>query len=307
MKLARVFATILALGVMSISNANDPILFVSFKDPGKGGVWFALSEDGYNWEALNNAEAWIKPDYEGETMRDPFIARGPEGDFHLVWTTARRKIGYAHSEDLVSWSKHRQIQIWPEDDTSIRNTWAPEIYYDKEAEDWLIIWSTTIIGKFPETMGTVKNDMNHRIYGAKTKDFITSEKPFLFFDPGYPVIDASLIEYEGGYYMCVKDERSEPLHRYLLNAKAPSLLGPYKTISEPFTASYTEGPSILKQGDEYLIYYDKYSKPQEMQVAKTKDFVTMEDVTPQTSFPDKYKHGSFIRVTEEEAEALKAR
>lgn len=283
---------------------KENFLYVYFEDPGRGGVWFAHSDDGYNWKTLNQGKAWILPREGGETMRDPFIARGPEGKFHLIYTTGNYRIGHTSSDDLIHWSEHTHIPMF-EGREGVLNVWAPEIYYDDEKKKWLIIWSSTIEGVFPETEGQVKNRKNHRIYGAYTEDFENTDEPFVFLDPGYPVIDATLFPEKDRVIMVVKDERDFPLRKFLKIATGPSLTGPWSELSEPFTDSWSEGPSVLKLDEEYLIYYDQYNRPQHMRVASTKDFKIFKDVTDQCTFPEISKHGGFIEITQTEAKRLK--
>jgi hypothetical protein len=54
-------------------------------------------------------------------MRDPSIAHGPDGVFHLVWTTSweGRTIGHTRSRDLRHWSPQRTIR--PFGDADVRN------------------------------------------------------------------------------------------------------------------------------------------------------------------------------------------
>ncbi len=103
-------------------------------------------------------------------MRDPFLTRGPDREFHMVWTWGwhTQSIGYAHSPDLVHWSEQREIPLM----AATKNTWAPEIYWDKSRSQWLIIWSSAIGGR----------QSGNRIYNAMTPDFRTFSKPELFFD-----------------------------------------------------------------------------------------------------------------------------
>ena len=44
-------------------------------------------------------------------MRDPSIVRGPDGVFHMVWTTGwhDQGIGVAHSTDLIEWSEQKRV------------------------------------------------------------------------------------------------------------------------------------------------------------------------------------------------------
>jgi hypothetical protein len=85
-------------------------LYATFHDPGSSGVYFAISDDGHRWQMLNDGKPWLPPSHAGELMRDPFLTRGPDGEFHLVWTWEWRvkSIGYAHSKDLLRWSDRKR-------------------------------------------------------------------------------------------------------------------------------------------------------------------------------------------------------
>ena len=278
-------------------------LFVSFKDPGKGGIWFATSNDAKTWTPLNGDKPWLKPDTLVGGMRDPFITRGPEGDFHLVYTCGKRRIGYSHSNDLVHWSAQRALPVDPSNE-NVQNTWAPELYFDKKAGEWIIFWSSTINGLFPETNGQVENGRNHRIFYMKTKDFMQFSEPALLFDPGFPVIDATMLQVKDSLIMIYKDERRWPLHKQLRVASATSYKGPWHVSADTITAPWTEGPSIINAGNEYLLYYDAYKNGQHMGVVSTKDFINWKDITKTSSFPPKYTPGSFIKISDAELQRL---
>ncbi|MCG8697508.1 MAG: glycosyl hydrolase, partial [Bacteroidales bacterium] len=202
--LKSILITCLVCYSCSVQESNSSILFVSFKDPGNTGIWFALSDDALNYQAINKGKPVIPSNDSIRIMRDPFIARDVEHGYHMVWTTGKQKIGYAWSPDLIDWSKQRKIPVDNEND-SVINTWAPELIYDENEGEWLIIYSSTILGEFPGTKGQVRNDKNHRIYAVSTKDFITVSEPRLFFDPGYPVIDATIMKENDSYFMVFKD------------------------------------------------------------------------------------------------------
>jgi hypothetical protein len=103
------FAVLLACAI----SLRAEYLFATFHDPGSTGVYFEISNDGYNWRMLNDSKPWLVPSHAGELMRDPFITRGPDGEFHMVWTWEWRvkSIGYAHSKDLVHWSEQKEIPL----------------------------------------------------------------------------------------------------------------------------------------------------------------------------------------------------
>ena len=97
---------------------------------------------------LNGGKPRLAPSHAGELMRDPFSTRGPDGEFHMVWTWEWRvtSIGYAHSKDLVHWSEQKEIPLMAAIEGT-RNTWAPEIYWDAPKKQWLVIWSSVVDGK----------------------------------------------------------------------------------------------------------------------------------------------------------------
>jgi beta-xylosidase len=230
-------------------------------------------------------------------MRDPFVTRGPDQQFHMVWTWGWRgqSIGHATSKDLVHWSEQREIPLMA-GTPGTRNTWAPEIYWDEAKSEWMIVFSSVVEGRHE----------GNRLYSARTRDFRTVSKPEIFFDPGYPVIDATLIRARGRYYMIFKDERNEPLHRWLAVASGPTLAGPWTGISEPFTVSWSEGPSVVKVGDEYLVYYDHYREPKRYEAARSEDLEHWTSATDRVQFPADCKHGSFLRITQAERKRIEA-
>ena len=275
-------------------------LFTYFKDPGSSGVYFALSNDGYHFTPINDGNPVLPPAQKGELMRDAFLTRGPDHEFHMVWTWEWRdtKIGYAHSTDLVHWSEQIEVPLM-KDIAGTRNTWAPEIYWDAPKKAWEIIWSSTIGGTSSDKV------LDNRIYSSLTKDFRTFSQPQVFFDPGYNVIDATILETKGKFYLVFKDERPEPLKKFIKTAEGPTVEGPWSRISEEFTESWSEGPSAMQVGDEYVVYYDHYREPRRYEAVASKDLVHWAPITGKISFPPGCKHGSFLKISEAEARRLK--
>ena len=83
-------------------------------------------------------------------MRDPSLLLGPDNVFRLVWTNSwnRRTIGYSSSHDLLAWSDTKTLPVMMHEPDA-RNSWAPELTYDPAQKNYLIIWSSTITGRFP--------------------------------------------------------------------------------------------------------------------------------------------------------------
>ena len=288
----------------TIVDNSDKWLYVGFKDPGDRGLWFSISNDGLVWDELNNGKPWVNPAIGMNRMRDPFITRDPRQGFHMLWTIGNQKMGYAHSNDLVHWSAPQTIPVMA-NNPNVLNVWAPEMFYNQDTKNWIIYWSSTIKGDFPETEGQVKNDKNHRIYYMTTDDFKNFSKPAVFYNPGFPVIDATIIKEGDAFYMAVKDERDVPLKKNIRITTSKSILGPWSELREPITGSWTEGPSLFKKDDTYILYFDHYNGGKGMQALESADLKTWKDISEKVQFAPESKHGSFIKITSDEFNALK--
>ncbi|HYO84204.1 MAG TPA: glycoside hydrolase family 43 protein, partial [Bryobacteraceae bacterium] len=289
----------------------ETFLFTSFRRNGETGVYFALSDDGRKWEQLG-AKAWVTPQRDGMLMRDPFLTRGPDGTYHMIWTwgwTRKEgggslKIGYSSSRDLVTWTQQREIPVFG-NEPGARNVWAPEAAWDPNKREWIIFWATTIPGRFADTEGTGDSGYNHRLYSMTTRDWQSFSEPRLWFDPGFNSIDSTVVQDGSRWIMIFKDERRNPVQKRLRLAFADSPAGRWKDISEPFTIDWVEGPSAIRMGKEWWIYFDHYTKPHYYGAVRTTDWKTFEDVSKQVSFPDDHRHGTVIRISDAEARRLR--
>jgi beta-xylosidase len=283
-------------------------LFTSFRGNGEDGLHLALSTNGYHWTALGGNRSFLKPTVAGKLMRDPSLAQAPDGQFHLVWTTgwtteSGKVFGYATSKDLVHWSEQRGIPVM-QHESATRNVWAPELFYDQTQRQWLVFWSSTIPGKFKETDGTGDDGYNHRIYFTSTKDFQTFTDSKLFYDPGFNCIDATLLRACDQYYLIFKDERKNPVKKNLRYATAAVATGPFGAPSEPFTGDWVEGPSAIRMKDEWLVYFDHYSRPQFYGAVRSKDLKHWEDCSKEMRFPAGHRHGTVLPISAEMAAKL---
>ena len=285
---------LLILAVLTGCKATkDVYLFTSFHEPATSGLRLLYSFDGYKWTDLDTT--FLKPEVDQKVMRDPSIVQGPDGTFHLVWTSAwkgSKGFGYASSKDLIHWSEQKQIDIMKQEATTV-NVWAPELFYDDENKQFIIIWATTIPFRFAR--GIEDEDNNHRMYYTVTKDFKTFTDPKLFLDPGFSVIDCVIVRRGKGDYVLVLKDNTRP-NRNIKIAFARNPLGPYTKASEAFSPNFTEGPAVAKVGDDYLIYYDQY-KDKIYGAMKTTDFKTFTDYTQQVMVPAGHKHGTVFKVS----------
>jgi hypothetical protein len=289
------------------NTASGAWLFIYFKEPGNQGIYFALSRDGYHYTPLNDGQPWVAPAQAGdapaqkeELMRDVFLTRGPDGLFHMVWTWNWRgnSLGYASSPDLLTWSAQKQVPIMA-DFPGTNNVWAPETYWDAAKKQWLLIWSSSM----KDSQG------GNRIWFSLTPDFQAFSKSAIFFDPGYVTIDATIFHGATGLYRLIfKQQTYDPLTFQERVATGPTLEGPWSNISGPINESWSEGPSAIQVGKQYIVFYDHYRAPHaRYEAVATTDWKHWQDITAQTSLPPYSKHGSFLHITDEEAARLLAR
>ncbi len=284
-------------------------LFTYFKGNGEDGLHLAYSLDGLKFTSLNNDKSFLTPAVGiSKLMRDPCLIQTDDGTFHMVWTAGwtERGIGYASSKDLINWSEQKYIMVMDKEPTA-RNCWAPEIVYDKKENQFLIFWATTIPGRFPDTEKGGDSNYNHRIYSITTKDFITFSDTKLFYDKGFNVIDATIINTGKNFVMFVKDETRTPAQKNLRVTTSTLLYGPYSEPSAPITGKYwAEGPTSLKIKDTWYVYFDKYTE-KKMGAVCSKDLINWEDISEKVTFPDGMRHGTIIEVDKKILDKLIAR
>ena len=274
---------------------QEVYMFTSFHEPATDGLRFLYSYDGLKWDSVSGI--FLQPAIgKQQVMRDPSIVKGADGTFHFVWTTSWKEdlgFGYASSKDLKNWSEQRFIPVMEYDTTTV-NVWAPEFYYEEDTQEFYVVWSSTIPFKFDKGIEDEYN--NHRLYYTKTKDFVTFTPAALLYDPGFSSIDAVIVKRAKSDYVLVFKDNTRP-ERNLKVAFATSPEGPYGEPSEPYTHSFTEGPSVLKLGNEWIIYFDAY-QDQYYGAVSTQDFKTFTDIRQRVSIPEGHKHGTIFTAPE---------
>jgi hypothetical protein len=283
-------------------------LFSYFTRNGEDGLHLATSADGITWTPLNGGRSLLTPTVSGygvgwqswdsraALMRDPSIVRGPDGVFHMVWTIAwnDKGIGVAHSRDLITWSEQQRVPVMDHEPHAL-NAWAPDLYYDAASREFVIVWATSIPGRFPATdslaQRTSKGRADHRLYFVTTKDFVTYSKAQLLYDGGFAAIDGTIARQGDRYVLVMKDETFYPERRNLRVAFASRAAGPYGPARPAFTDIHTEGPSILATGGWWYVYYDEYTRGHYGAV-RTKDFERFEPYRDSLVTPRGIRHGS---------------
>lgn len=296
----------LLLGASAFGSADTAYLFSYFTRNGEDGLHLAWSEDGYQWQSLREGRSVLTPKIgtKEKLLRDPCVARGPDGTYHMVWTSGwwEKGIGYASTKDFITWTEQREIPVMAHEPAA-RNSWAPEITYNDARGEFIIFWATTIPGRFPQTAGASEDELNHRIYCTTTKDFQAFTPTALFYDPGFSCIDMTFLRDDGRRWLIIKNETKfpEPAKNLRL-ARAEGVRGPFGPLSAPFSPPglWSEGPSAIKIGDDYLVYFEAY-RDKHYCAMRSRDLQTWEDVTAKVQFlfpgtPERMKHGSVMAV-----------
>jgi hypothetical protein len=282
-------------------------LFSYFKSNGEDGLHLASSDDGLVWHPLNGDKSLLQPMVgKDRLMRDPQLSVGPNGLFHLVWTTSWTDpvIGHATSKDLLNWSEEQAITPFTTEPT-VRNAWAPELFYDTATKQYLLFWATTIPGRFPATDQSGDNGLNHRIYFTSTKDFLTFTRARVFYDQGFNVIDATVIKDGKRYLMFLKDETRQPVAKKSIHvAVSNKATGPYGPPSPAITGDFwAEGPTAVRIDGKWIVYFDKYRDHRYGAVTST-DLLHWEDISTQLHFPEGARHGTVLSVSRDKISKL---
>lgn len=242
-------------------------------------LYMATSQrnDPLHWNELNGGEPVFASRLGEQGVRDPFIVRSPDGDkFYMIatdlniykngdWTRAQnsgsRSLLIWESSDLISWSNQRLVEVSSE---LAGNTWAPEAFYDREKGEYVVFWASKMYEDASKS-----GSPNERIMYATTRDFYTFTEPKEYINPGYSVIDTTMIEDQGRIYRFTKDERdyhasSSPNGKMVYQEVGNSIFGDFELIAEGIgrgTIPVGEGPLVFKANgeDKWYLFIDYFS------------------------------------------------
>ena len=293
-------------------------------------IRYALSRgnDPLHWRELIAGKPVLTSTTGQKGLRDPFVIRSPKGDkFYLIATDLRmyqnssgswdqvqrhgsKSIMVWESTDLVHWTDQRLVKVSPD---SAGNTWAPEAYWDDELDAYVVFWASKLYADDdPDHKGNTYNKMLY----ATTKDFRTFSEPKIWNDPGYSVIDSTVVKYKDEYYRYTKDERdpgsSSPCSKFITGEKSTSLTSTtYDFVADCIgkgAMDRGEGPTVFKSNTEnkWYLFIDEYGG---------RGYVPFETTdlasgkwTPSTNYqlPASPRHGTVLPVTQQEYDRLLA-
>lgn len=199
-------------------STSGAYLFAYFRNDAKStngeNVFYAVSKDGYNYEALNGGVPVASASQGTGHSRDPYIMKAQDGadyKYYMVATDANTTSNYNNtglhtwgSNDLITWDELANPQFATDkaggSKTITNMCWAPEAIWDPVAGKYMVYFATN-------EADSAANE-SAKIYYSYTTDFRTFSEKQVLFDPGYGVIDADITPYGNGYVMLYKKEAS---------------------------------------------------------------------------------------------------
>lgn len=296
----------------------------------------AYSTDGRHWTRLGSGGPAYQLSGMGTNhIRDPFLLRKPGGGFVYIatdwtlsnndsnyWNNPSSKIFVADSRDLITFEEPRLLPLTSQKGPGGKpmHAWAPEAYYDVAQDQYAIIWS-----------GNDASDRN-RIYVSYTRDFraLVEPEPEVLFDPGYSVIDGTIVKHGGASFLFFKDETDNAGGTVTGSGKDIQLARATSESLSPGSfiradAAYitrgtdqskrqaTEGPFVIKdpQKELWYLYADFYTQGGLFGCWSTPDLNVKPSewkrlASSEYSLPAGVRHASAVRVTQAELDALKA-
>lgn len=285
-------------------------LFVYFtgNDKKEEAIHFAISKNGYSFNALNKDEPVISSEKISSTggVRDPHILRGIDGkSFYMVVTDmvsakgwdSNRAMVLLKSTDLINWtSSVVNIQKRFPGNENLLRVWAPQTIYDSSKQKYMVYWSMKH-GKDPDKI----------YYAYANADFtdLETEPKQLFFSPtNGSCIDGDIIYHNGKYNLFFKTEGNG---NGIKKAVSNKLTEGYKLEDKYLqqTTDAVEGAGVFKlnNSDEYILMYDVYMKGK-YQFTRSKDLENFKVVDEDVSMDFHPRHGTVLPLNQMEMEQL---
>ena len=296
-------------------------LFAHFTNDGKEDkehIWFSVSRDGLHFSDLGGEEPFISSNVGTTGIRDPFVVYDEKKKKYfmigtdLCTTKGSNWYNFSHkgsrsllvweSEDLVSWTKERLVEVGIEGAGCV---WAPEAVFCKEENKWFVFFASNVREK-----GHFKH--KQRIYGTFTEDFVTFTPTFKYIDAKTDIIDTNIVWDNGWYYRFSKDETHKKIIAERCRRLIPDGENQYEKIESKLLAGFfgLEGPEAyyLEDIKKWCLIADQYHTGKGYIPFLCDDLSTGNFYLPDEGSYDmgkrKKRHGGIIRISDEEYERL---
>lgn len=297
------------------ARAADPFtgyLFAYFtgNDKAQEAIRFALSDDGYNYKAINKGNPVVSSAAISATggVRDPHILRGPNGEFRMVATDMVSANGWNSNHGMVL-LKSTNLTDWTSAKIDIRTAfpsfsaadrvWAPQTIWDSTANKYMVYFAMRLGG----------SDID-KIYWAYANEAFTglaTTPKVLYTYNGKAAIDADIVLLGDTYHLFFKTEGNG---NGIKSATSKSLTGTYTLIDKYVqpTTKAVEGSCAFKltNSDTWILMYDMYMDGM-YQFATSTNLLDFQVASKSYSFDFTPRHGTVIPVTAAEKYALNAK
>ncbi len=284
----------------------------------KEAIWLSVSRDGLNWTDLGGEAPFLSTGKGTTGIRDPFIVYDERiGKYFIIATDLCTTKGgnwydYSHkgsrslfvweSEDLVSWSEERLVEVGIEGAGCV---WAPEAVFCEEENKWLVFWASCV-----KEEG--EKEHKQRIYASFTDDFVTFSPAFKYIDAETDVIDTNIVRDKGWYYRFSKDETNKVITVERCRTLVPKEGEKYERIHSDVLADFfgLEGPEayFLEEKNKWCLIADRYHTrkgyiPFLCDDLSTGNFKIADDSEYNMGERPK-RHGGVIKISDAEADRL---
>ena len=301
-------------------------LFAYFPANNNENIYYALSNDGYNFTPMNDGKRVVAADTVSlkKGLRDPHVLRAPDGWFYMVNTDMKSAEGWASnrgmvlmkSRDLIHW-KHSTVHF-PDrykgkNFANVTRVWAPETFWDDTyvnkdgSKGRPLVYYSLLTND-----GTIPYDQV--FFNYANEDFTDLEgDPVHFFDRGKSTIDMDIVynPVDKLYHAFYKNEGDGGICKVqaqtLTSAngtKAPTWYKRSNALQQ--TNEAVEGAGVFKliNQNTWVLMYDCYNNGHYQFTSSTDlvNFKFVQNTEMKGAFTP--RHGTVLPITAQETAAL---
>ncbi len=301
-------------------------LFAYFPANDNENIYYALSNDGYNFTPMNNGKRVVAADTVSikKGLRDPHVLRAPDGWFYMVNTDMKSAEGWASnrgmvlmkSRDLINW-KHSTVHFPDKykgkNFANVTRVWAPETIWDANyvnkdgSKGRPLVYYSLLTND-----GTIPYDKVYFNYA--NEDFTDLEgDPTHFFDRGKSTIDMDIVynpvdKLSHAFYKNEGDGGICKVQAQTLTSengtKAPTWYKRSGALQQ--TTEAVEGAGVFKliNQNSWVLMYDCYMNGHYQFTSSTdlENFKFVQDTKTSGAFTP--RHGTILPITAQETAAL---
>ena len=301
-------------------------LFAYFPGNDDENIYYALSNDGYNFTAMNNGKRVVAADTVSikKGLRDPHVLRAPDGWFYMVNTDMKSSEGWSSnrgmvllkSKDLINW-KHSTVHFPDRFKgtyfANVTRVWAPETIWDNDYQNKdgskgrLMIYFSILTND-----GEVPYD---KVFYAYANDDFTDllDEPAYFYDRGSATIDMDIVynPIDELYHAFYKNEGDGGICKVTAYSLLSKKGDPGTQWSKPSgtlqqTTQAVEGAGVFKliNQNSWVLMYDCYMNGhyQFTSSSDLQNFKFIQDTKTSGAFTP--RHGTILPITAQETAAL---